>query len=102
MNTLIISPNKTLHLTFNRYAVPSSALAASSETRRQALTPDLIQYLRTYRPKDVPQHAEKIAIAINESIKDDFIDTLQMRLPKLTTPQAKRAHKIITNLDLNG
>ena len=42
-----------------------AGLAATGPERRRELLPYLIQHLRECRPKDVPQHSEKIAPAVD-------------------------------------
>jgi hypothetical protein len=70
-------------------------LASSSAERRQAILPYLLDHLRICRPKDVPQHAEKIAIAVDASQRDEFIRTLERRLPDLNASQTARIKRVI-------
>lgn len=70
-------------------------VAATSDERRQALFPYLLEHLRTCRPKDVPQHAEKIVVAVDASRRDEFIRTLERRLPDLSASQAARIKRVI-------
>lgn len=70
-------------------------LASTSAERRQAILPYLLEHLRTCRPKDVPQHAEKIVVAVDPSHRDEFIATLEQRLPDMTTSQAARIKRVI-------
>lgn len=77
-------------------------LAASSQERRQAIFPYLLTHLQTCRPKDVPQHAEKIVIAVDAHNKDAFIAILQKRLEDATTPQAARLKKVIRQAELKS
>ena len=44
-------------------------LATTSDERRREIFPYLLQHLQTGRPKDVPQHAEKIVIAVDTAIR---------------------------------
>ena len=47
------------------------------------------------RPKDVPQDAEKIAVAVDASSRDEFIGVLEARLPDLSATQAARVRRVI-------
>jgi hypothetical protein len=70
-------------------------LAASSEARRRAIFPALLDYLRTCRPKDVPQHAEKILLSVVVDSRDDFVAVLEKRLEDTNIAGAKRVRKVI-------
>jgi hypothetical protein len=74
-------------------------LAASGEERRAALIPYLLEHLRTCRPKDVPQHAEKIVVAITPAYRAPFIATLQSRMPLMAPAQAARLKKVIRQVE---
>jgi hypothetical protein len=70
-------------------------LAATSEERRAALLPYLLEHLRTCRPKEVPQHAEKIVGAVAPAYRDEFVAVLQARMSHMTPAQAARLKKVI-------
>lgn len=70
-------------------------LASTSAQRRQEIFPYLLEHLRTCRPKDVPQHAEKTVLAVNASNRDEFIRTLEQRLPHMSASQAARVRRVI-------
>ena len=70
-------------------------LAASSEDRRAALMPFLLDHLRTCRPKDVPQHAEKIVGAVTTASRDEFIAIVQRRMTQATPAQLIRLRKVV-------
>jgi hypothetical protein len=72
-----------------------AGLASTSAERRQAILPYLLDHLRTCRPKDVPQHAEKIVVAVDASHRDEFICTLERRLPDLNASQTARIKRVI-------
>lgn len=56
--------------------------------------PILIQHLKTCRPKEVPQHAERMLVCINKDNKKEFLDVLNSRIIELTPPQNARIKKI--------
>lgn len=72
-----------------------AVVAAQKEMYRKQIFPDLLQHLATCRPKDVPQHAEKIVVAVNAKNKDEFIAVLQTRLVDSSASQATRVRKVI-------
>lgn len=72
-----------------------AVVAAQKETYRQKIFPDLLHHLATCRPKDVPQHAEKIVLAVNARHKEEFIAVLQTRMVDLSPSQAARVRKVI-------
>ena len=57
--------------------------------------PYLLHHLETCRPKDVPQHAEKSAVAVNARNKKQFVAVLEKRLVDLSGSQAARVKKVI-------
>ena len=77
--------------------VKTLAGVASKEPRlRKKLVTFLFDHLRTCRPKDVPQHAEKTLVAVDRQARAEFIRILDGRLPDLSPAQAKRVKKVIS------
>lgn len=70
-------------------------LAATGDERRAALLPYLLEHLRTCRPKDVPQHAEKIVGAITPAYRDRFVAVLEARMLLMAPAQAARLKKVM-------
>ena len=76
--------------------VTTLAGVASKEPRlRKKLVAYLFEHLRTCRPKDVPQHAEKTLLAVDRQARAEFITVLNGRLPELSPSQAKRVNAVI-------
>lgn len=69
--------------------------AAANENYSKAIFPYLLKHLSTCRPRDVPQHAEKILPALNVSNKDEFIKTLKKRNDDLSGAAFTRLARII-------
>ncbi len=72
-----------------------AGIASTSQERGAAIFPYLLEHLRTCRPKDVPQHCEKILQAVNAGNKADFVAALGQRLVDLQGTQVKRVQKVI-------
>jgi len=72
-----------------------AVVAATSDERRAALFPYLVNHLATCRPSDVPRHAEMILVAVTTQNKDDFVTTIGARTSLLTPSQATRLNKVI-------
>jgi hypothetical protein len=70
-------------------------VASQKEDFRKVILPTLLEHLRTCRPKEVPQHAEKSLPAITAGNKSDFIRVLEKRLEDMTASQTARLKKII-------
>lgn len=70
-------------------------LASGDKKRREDLFPYLLKHLATCRPKDVPQHAERVVIAVDGKNKQEFIRLLERRLTDMTSIQAARVRKVI-------
>jgi hypothetical protein len=76
--------------------IKTLALVASKKDEyRNSIAPYLLDHLKTCRPKEVPQHAEKSLPAIAADNKSDFIHVLEKRLEEMTVTQAARLKKII-------
>ena len=69
--------------------------AAANEDYNKAIFPYLLKHLSTCRPKEVPQHAERILPAVNESNKDEFIRILKKRNDDLSGAAFTRLGRII-------
>ncbi len=72
-----------------------AGLAATSDERRQEIFPYLLQHLRSCRPKDVPQHAEKTLVAVDAGNADAFIQVLDKRMEDMSPSQATRLRRAI-------
>jgi len=72
-----------------------AAIASTKDEYRKAIFPYLLKHLETCRPKDVPQHAESIVVAVNASTKDDFIRVLERRMTDMRSSQASRLRKVM-------
>jgi len=73
-------------------------LCRANEEYKRELFPELIHHLKTCRPKEVAQHAERISICVDSSDKIIYIETLNQRKPMLSTAQTKRIEKLIKGL----
>lgn len=82
-----------------------AALAAQNDTYRKNLFPSLLKHLETCRPKDVPQHAESVLVAVDTANREAFVHVLQTRMADMSASQAARLQKIIravTKFSNNG
>jgi len=70
-------------------------VASQKDDYRKAIFPILLDHLKTCRPKEVPQHAEKSLPAVTAGNKSDFIQVLKERLEDMTASQAARLKRII-------
>ncbi|MGZ9223557.1 MAG: hypothetical protein ACXW4M_00580 [Anaerolineales bacterium] len=69
--------------------------AAANEKYNETIFPYLFKHLAGCRPKEVPQHSEKILPAINSSNKADFIKVLEKRMEDLSGSGISRLKKVI-------
>jgi hypothetical protein len=76
------------------------ARAASQNAKyRKAIFPFLVGHLKTCRPKDVPQHCEKILVAVDASNKAQFVAALRACLADLSGGGLRRVTKVIRTAD---
>jgi hypothetical protein len=69
--------------------------AAANAKYNDAIFPYLLDHLKTCRPKEVPQHAEKTLPAVTVSNKADFIAVLEKRMQDLSGGGLARIKKVI-------
>jgi hypothetical protein len=69
--------------------------ASGNEKYGREILPYLLEHLRTCRPKDLPQHAEKSLPAINAANKNGFISVLNARMDDLSGAALLRVKKVV-------
>ena len=69
--------------------------AAAKEEYNKVIFPYLMKHLAGCRPKEVPQHSERILPAVNSSNKTGFIKVLDKRTEDLTGSGLARVKKVI-------
>jgi hypothetical protein len=74
-------------------------VASKNAAYRKKIFPYLLNHLEICRPKDVPQHAEKAAVAVNARNKQQFIAVLEKRLVDLSGSQTTRVKKVIKDVE---
>lgn len=72
-----------------------AGIACSSPERGAVILPYLLDHLRTCRPKDVPQHCEKILPALGAANSAEFISVLEKRSEDLQAAPKKRVERVI-------
>ena len=70
-------------------------IAAANAAYNQVIFPYLLRHLDTCRPKDIPQHAESIVVAVNTGNQRAFIAALVQRLAGMPASRAARLRKVI-------
>jgi len=73
-------------------------IASVKEEYNREIFPFLIKHLKTCRPKDIPQHAEFISVAVTNHNKSEFLKVLEQRKEILKPSQLKRVNKVINSL----
>jgi hypothetical protein len=74
-------------------------VAAQKAAYSKQIFPFLLHHLETCRPKDVPQHAEKAAVAVKAGNKQLFSAVLEARLLDLKGSQTARVKKVIKEIE---
>ncbi len=72
-----------------------AGVASVGDQYNQAIFPFLLQHLKSCRPKDVAQHAEKSLPAVNDSNKAQFIKVLEKRMEDVSGSGLTRVKKVI-------
>ncbi len=72
-----------------------SIVASREPDLKKKIVAFLFEHLATCRPRDVPQHSEKIIVAVDTLSKSQFIKILNSRLKEFNPTQMKRVAKVI-------
>lgn len=72
-----------------------AVIASAGDEYNRKIFLVLLGHLTHCRPKEIPQHSEKILVAVNQDNKGRFIEILNQRLSLLTPSQASRVRKVI-------
>jgi len=79
--------------------IKTLAIVASTDPAyHKMIFPLLLDHLKTCRPKEIPMHAEFIAIAVNEQSKAYFSNILKKRMDILNQTQQKRITKLLNRI----
>jgi len=92
---IIKAMDKGSVITIDNGVMVLAEIAAANVAYRQEIFPYLLDHLKTSRPKNIPQHAEKIAVAVTAHNKAEFIAVLEKRLEDMSPTQAARIKKVI-------
>jgi len=72
-----------------------SDIAAGNPAYCETIFPYLLNHLRACRPKDVPQHAERIVVAVGTEQLKDFLQVIGKRMEDMSASQQKRLNAVI-------
>jgi len=75
-----------------------AGLCKANDNYAETILPILFNHLQKCRPKDISQHAERIAICFNNKNANEFISILEKRIPHLTSSQQTRLNKLLIKL----
>ena len=73
-------------------------LSRTSKEYEAFLFPVILHHLETCRPKEIPQHAQRAFISVNETNAAAFKAVLQKRMDLLTDLQQKRLKRLIHSI----
>ena len=96
---LYLSMEKGSVITIDNAVKALAKVAAHNEEYNQEIFPFLITHLKTCRPKDLPQHAESVLVAVNLRNKDQYLAVLQERADHMSSSQLKRIQKLDKKLE---
>ena len=86
-------------ITIDNGVLALARAAAKNDKFSKAIFPFLLNHLKTCRPKDVPQHSEKILVAANASNTAAFVAALKKRQDQLSGGGLARVEKVIRQAD---
>jgi hypothetical protein len=74
-------------------------LAKADKAYERVIFPVIIEHLRTCRPKEIGQHAERAFICVNKNNAEEFSAVLKERRVFVTDAQKKRLDKLIMKIE---
>jgi len=86
-------------ITVDRGIKALSLVASQRKAYRNELFPYLLNHLRTCRPKDVPQRAEAILVAVDSENKAEFMAVIGVRMADMRPAQAKRLKRVMVTAE---
>ena len=95
VDEIVTVMNKGSVITMDNGIKTLALVASQKDEYRNVIFPYLLEHLKTCRPKEVPQHAEKSLPAITNGNKSEFIGVLERRLEDMTSSENARVKKII-------
>ena len=81
----------------NSMSVFAGICKANSDYQAK-IFPILLDHLANCRAKEIPQHAERIAVCVDSGNKEAFIRVIETRIGELTESQKSRVLKLIRRL----
>ena len=81
----------------NSVSVFAQLCRASSEYHAKVF-PLLLEHLANCRAKEIPQHAERIAVCIDSGNKEAFVEALDTRTSEMSEAQNSRIAKLVKKL----
>ena len=75
-----------------------AGLCRSRSEYEKEIFPMILNHLKSCRPKEVAQHAERAFPAVNSGNSAQFINILEERYDTLTEPQKKRIDKLLKKI----
>ena len=86
-------------ITMDNGVVALARAAAKSDKYNKALFPYLLNHLKTCRPKEVAQHAEKTLPAVNASNRSQFAAVVTKRMKDLSRSGVTRLTKVLRDTE---
>ncbi len=82
-------------ITVDRGIETLAKVASVREEYRRELFPYLLEHLAKCRPKDVPQRAEKVLVAVDGENKGVFIEVVKKRMGDMRPSQERRLRRVL-------
>lgn len=101
IETVIEAYEKGSVITRDNSITVFAELAKADKHYEKIMLKKIIEHLKTCRPKEVGQHAERAFICINKENFKEFVDVLLKRKEDLTDAQKKRVDTLIKKIE-NG
>ena len=95
---IILAYEKGSVITVDNSISVFARLCKANEEYQAVIFPILLDHLASCRAKEMPQHAERIAICIDTGNKEAFINALEARTNELSESQKSRILKVKNNL----
>ncbi|MDR2707591.1 MAG: hypothetical protein LBB87_02430 [Nitrososphaerota archaeon] len=98
LSEIVVAYEKGSVITVDSSISVFAQLCSANKAYQRTVLPILFDHLANCRAKEIPQHAERIAVCINSDNKDVFLKTLETRSNELSESQNSRILKLKRSL----
>jgi len=97
LNEIVMAYRQGSVITIDNSISVFAALCKADSGYCKELLPLLIEHFSSCRPKEIPQHAERLQASLSDHAKKEILNIINSRITELSASQVLRLKKIIRN-----